>query len=140
MKLLFLCTGNSCRSQVAEAYGKEYLGNNFEIYSAGIEKHGLNPCMLEVLKEDDIDTSFLYSKILDDLNNINFDIVVTLCDNAKESCPTYLKKAKILHKGFIDPAKYESKGQGKPDIFRKVRDEIKNYIKYELKNIIITNK
>jgi arsenate reductase len=99
----------------------------------GFEKHGLNPCMLQVLKEDNIDTSFLYSKTLDDLNNISFDMVITLCDNAKGSCPTYLKKSRILHKGFIDPAKYESKGQEKLGIFRKVRDEIKNYIKYELK-------
>jgi arsenate reductase len=127
-KILFLCTGNSCRSQIAEAYGKMYLSEDIEVYSAGIEKHGLNPCMLQVLKEDNIDISFLYSKTLGDLNNISFDIVITLCGNAKGSCPTYLKKSRILHKGFIDPAKYESKGQEKLGIFRKVRDEIKKYI------------
>jgi arsenate reductase len=117
---------------MAEAYGKKYLSEHFEIYSAGIEKHGLNPCTLQVLKEDSIDTSFLYSKTLEELNEINFDIVVTLCGDARESCPRYLKKAKIIHKGFIDPAKYE--GEDKLNIFRKVRDEIKNYIKSELKN------
>ncbi len=127
-KLLFLCTGNSCRSQMAEAYGKKFLSDKFEIYSGGIEKHGLNPYMLKVLREDGINTDSLYSKTINELGDINFDCVITLCGDANETCPMYLKKTKLIHKGFDDPAKFTGKEEAVLEKFRKVRDEIKEYV------------
>ncbi|TYB32681.1 MAG: arsenate reductase ArsC [Flexistipes sinusarabici] len=134
-KLLFLCTGNSCRSQMAEAYGKNYL-ENYNVYSAGLEKHGLNPYMLKVMKEDGFEMQGHYSKTLNDVNNIDFDVVVTVCDHASETCPVYLKKAQIIHKGFDDPAQATGDEEEILAQFRKVRDEIKSYIKDELSKII----
>lgn len=131
-KLLFLCTGNSCRSQIAEGYGKLYLGDKYDVYSAGIEKHGLNPFMVKVMTEDNIDISSHYSKTLHDLGDIDFDVVVTVCGHANETCPMYLKKAKIIHKGFEDPAKFVGSDEEKLNVFRKVRNEIKDFIKSDL--------
>lgn len=131
-KLLFLCTGNSCRSQMAEGYGKLYLGDKYDVYSAGIEKHGLNPFMVKVMTEDNVDISSHYSKTLQDLGDIEFDVVVTVCGHANETCPTYLKKAKIIHKGFEDPAKFVGSDEEKLNVFRKVRDEIKDFIRFDL--------
>ncbi|UOD35592.1 arsenate reductase ArsC [Deferribacteraceae bacterium V6Fe1] len=135
-RLLFLCTGNSCRSQMAEGYGKLYLGDKYDVYSAGIEKHGLNPYMVKVMTADNVDVSSHYSKTLQDLGNIDFDVVVTVCGHANETCPMYLKEAKIIHKGFDDPAKFEGSEEEKVKVFIKVRDEIKDYIKGELKNLL----
>lgn len=135
-KLLFLCTGNSCRSQIAEGYGKIYLLDKFDVYSAGIEKHGLNPYMVKVMTEDGVDVSMHYSKTLSELSDKDFDIVITVCGHANETCPMYLKKAKIIHKGFDDPAKVEGSEEEKLAFFRKVRDEIKYYIKNHLKNLL----
>ncbi|BAI80912.1 arsenate reductase (glutaredoxin) [Deferribacter desulfuricans SSM1] len=135
-KLLFLCTGNSCRSQMAEGYGKIFLGDKYEVYSAGIEKHGLNPNMVKVMKEDGVDVSNQYSKTLNDLVDIDFDVVVTVCGDAHETCPMYLKKAKIIHKGFKDPAKAKGTEEEILKVFREVRDQIKDYIKNELINLI----
>ena len=131
-KILFLCTGNSCRSQMAEAYAKYFFGDKFEIYSAGIEKHGLNPLMLKVLEEDGIDTSFLYSKTVDELGEKNFDYVITLCGHANETCPMYLKKTNLIHKGFEDPAKATGTEEEILSKFREVRDKIKKFVKNEL--------
>ena len=135
-KILFLCTGNSCRSQMAEGYGKMYLSSKFEVYSAGVEKHGLNPYMVKVMTEDGVDVSTQYSKTLSELPENDFDIVITVCGHANETCPMYLKKAKIIHKGFDDPAKFEGSEEEKLAFFRKVRDEIKYYIKNHLKNLL----
>jgi len=134
-KLLFLCTGNSCRSQMAEAYGKNYL-ENYNVYSAGLEKHGLNPYMLKVMKEDGYEMQGHYSKTLNDVKDIDFDVVVTVCGHAGETCPMYLKKARIIHKGFEDPAQATGREEEILGQFRKVRDEIKSYIKNELYKII----
>jgi len=134
-KLLFLCTGNSCRSQMAEAYGKNYL-ENCNVFSAGLEKHGLNPYMLKVMKEDGYDMKEHYSKTLNDVNEIDFDVVVTVCGHAGETCPMYLKKAQIIHKGFEDPAQVRGSEEEILGQFRKIRDEIKNYIKNKLSKII----
>ena len=123
---------------MAEAYAKKYFGEKFEIYSAGIEKHGLNPFMLKVLHEDGVDTSDLYSKTLDDLKDKNFDIVITLCGHANETCPMYLKKTKLLHKGFEDPAKATGTEKEVLTQFKKIRDEIKKFIKHEVEKIIKT--
>ncbi len=136
-KILFLCTGNSCRSQMAEAYGKKFFHDKFEIYSAGIEKQGLNPIMLKVLSEDDVETSGLYSKTLDDLDEKNFDCVITLCGHANETCPMYLKKTRLIHKGFEDPAKADGSEEDILTEFKKVRDEIKRFIQNDLYKIII---
>jgi len=135
-KLLFLCTGNSCRSQMAEGYGRLFLGDKYDVYSAGIEKHGLNPYMVKVMQEDNVDIRTHYSKTLSDLGEIDFDVVITVCGHANETCPTYLKKAEIIHKGFDDPAKLEGNEEDKLSGFRGVRDEIKNYIKNELRNLL----
>ncbi len=134
--LLFLCTGNSSRSQMAEAYAKIYLEEKFNVYSAGVEKHGLNPYMLKVMEEDGIDMSGHYSKHVSELDHINFDVVVTVCGHANETCPTYLKKAKVIHKGFEDPAKASGSEEEIIRVFRRIRDEIKSFIKDELKNLI----
>lgn len=134
-KLLFLCTGNSCRSQMAEAYGKNYL-ENCDVYSAGLEKQGLNPYMLKVMKEDGYEMQGHYSKTLNDVNEINFDVVVTVCGHAGETCPMYLKKAQMIHKGFDDPAQVTGSEEEILGQFRKIRDEIKNYIKNELIEVI----
>ncbi|MEC9491428.1 arsenate reductase ArsC [Flexistipes sp.] len=134
-KLLFLCTGNSCRSQMAEAYGKNYL-EHYDVYSAGLEKHGLNPYMLEVMKEDGYEMQGHYSKTLNDVKGIDFDVVVTVCGHANETCPMYLKKAQMIHKGFNDPAQVAGSEEEILGQFRKVRDEIKSYIKDELSKII----
>ncbi len=135
-KILFLCTGNSCRSQIAEAYAKKFHTDKFDIFSAGIEKHGLNPYMLKVLKEDNVETSFLYSKTLEELKENNFDFVITLCGHANETCPIYLKKTNLIHKGFEDPAKATGNEEQILQFFRKVRDEIKEFILNELPEII----
>lgn len=104
-KILVLCTGNSCRSQIAEGYLRFFAGNNAKIYSAGIEVHGVNPIAIEVMKEDGIDISLQTSNHIDEFMNIDFDFVITVCDNARESCPLFNSKAQIFHKNFIDPSK-----------------------------------
>ena len=124
---------------MAEAYGKKFLGEQFEIYSAGIEKHGLNPFMLKVLHDDGVDTSKLYSKTLDDLEEKNFDYVITLCGHANETCPMYLKKTRLIHKGFDDPAKVTGTEKEVLTKFKKIRDEIKKFIMFEIEKIIKTN-
>lgn len=126
-KILVLCTGNSCRSQIAEGYLKHFAGNKAEVYSAGIETHGVNPKAIAVMSEDSIDISNHTSNNIDEYNGINFDYVITVCDNAKENCPYFPSKAEKFHYNFPDPAK----AQGTPDEimeeFRKVRGMIKDY-------------
>lgn len=128
--------GQFLKSQMAEAYAKIYLGEKFNIYSAGVEKHGLNPYMLKVMEKDGIDMSAHYSKHVSELDHIKFDVVVTVCGHANETCPTYLKKARVIHKGFEDPAKASGSEEEILRVFRRVRDEIKHFIKDELPKII----
>jgi arsenate reductase len=128
-KILVLCTGNSCRSQIAEAYLKKFAGNKAEIYSAGIETHGVNPKAIETMKEDGIDISHQTSNNVNEYRNINFNFVITVCDNAKEQCPVFPSTAKKFHKNFVDPAKARGTQEEIKEQFRKVRDEIKNYCK-----------
>ena len=104
-KILFLCTGNSCRSQMAEGWGKKLLSSKYEFYSAGTKTHGLNPKAVLVMKEKKVDISNHTSKNVNDLQNIKFDFVFTVCGHADETCPAYLKKAKVIHVGFDDPPK-----------------------------------
>ena len=129
--LLFLCTGNSCRSQMAEGLCNYYLGSQINCYSAGIEKHGLNPFAVTVMNELNIDISHYKSKTLDELDVKFFDFVITVCSDADENCPTFMSSTKMIHKSFDDPPKLAEGLKENEEIlfqYRKVRDEIKNYI------------
>ncbi len=131
LRVLFLCTGNSCRSQMAEGWARRLKGDVIESYSAGIESHGLNPDAVKVMAEAGVDISDHRSKRLDELGDITFDYVVTVCDHAHESCPLFPGKAKIVHVGFDDPprlAKEAKTPQEALDCYRRVRDEIKAFI------------
>jgi arsenate reductase len=126
-KVLFLCTHNSARSQIAEGLLNTIYGSLYEAHSAGIEPSKVNPYAVEVMKELGIDISNNRSKSIEEFRDANFDYVVTVCDNAKEACPFFPGK-KILHKSFEDPAEFEGNIEETLAIFRKVRDEIKNWI------------
>lgn len=126
-KILVLCTGNSCRSQIAEGYLKHFAGNKAEVYSAGIETHGVNPRAIQIMKEDSIDISNHTSNNIDEYRNIDFDFVITVCDNAKERCPFFPTTAKKFHHNFPDPAKATGTEEEILQQFRKVRNEIKDY-------------
>ncbi|HEU4717181.1 MAG TPA: arsenate reductase ArsC [Bacteroidia bacterium] len=126
-KILVLCTGNSCRSQMAEGYLRFFAGNKAEVFSAGIETHGLNPRAVAVMKEDGIDISAHTSDNVDKYRNIDFDFVITVCDNAKESCPVFPSQAKKFHRNFPDPAKIKGTEEEIMNGFRHVRDEVKAY-------------
>lgn len=130
-KILFLCTGNSCRSQMAEGFARFYHGDKFEIYSAGIERHGMNPRAIKVMQEAGVDISGQYSKTLDELGAVEFDIVYTVCDHASENCPVFLGPAQKKHVGFDDPPKLALGKKSEEEIlecYRQVRDHIKNWI------------
>ncbi len=135
LKILFLCTGNSCRSQMAEGWTRELKGDSIEVYSAGIETHGLNPMAVEAMAEAGVDISKHTSKHIDTLRDRAFDAVITVCDNARESCPIFPGAKRILHVGFIDPpvmAKtLATQGAGKEEqrnCYRLVRDEIRTFV------------
>lgn len=126
-KILVLCTGNSCRSQIAEGYLRYFLGNNAEIYSAGVEVHGVNPRAVATMKEDGIDISKQTSNHIDEYQNIDFDVILTVCDNAKERCPFFPTKAQKFHQNFPDPAKAKGTEEEILQEFRNVRQIIKEY-------------
>lgn len=129
--IMFLCTGNSCRSQMAEGFARIYWGHEFNIYSAGTKKHGMNENAVKVMKEAGVDISSQFSKTTEELPKIVFDYVVTVCDSAKENCPFY-PGGKIIHVGFQDPpglTKDMINQQEILDVYRRVRDEIENFIK-----------
>lgn len=126
-KILVLCTGNSCRSQIAEGYLKYFAGNKAEVYSAGIETHGVNHRAIEIMKEDGIDISKHTSNNINEYDHIDFDYVITVCDNAKERCPYFPTTAKKLHHNFPDPAKATGTEQEIMKQFRDVRNLIKQY-------------
>ncbi len=127
--VLVLCTGNSCRSQIAEGYLRHFANGKAEIYSAGIETHGVNPRAITVMKEDGIDISHHTSNNIEEYRNIDFDFVITVCDNAKERCPFFPSKAKKFHYDFPDPAKTEGSEKVVMQKFQEVRDMIKIYSK-----------
>ncbi|PKH09192.1 arsenate reductase (thioredoxin) [Planomicrobium sp. MB-3u-38] len=122
--LYFLCTGNSCRSQMAEGWGKEILGDEWQVLSAGIEAHGLNPNAVKAMNEVDIDISNQTSDIIDMDTLNNADFVVTLCGDAADKCPMTPPHVKRDHWGFVDPAKAEGTEEEKWAVFQSVRDEI----------------
>ncbi len=128
-KILVLCTGNSCRSQIAEGYLRHFSGNKAQIYSAGVETHGVNPKAIASMKEDGIDISNHTSNNIEEYRNIDFDIVITVCDNAKERCPFFSTKAQKFHYNFSDPAKAVGTDEEIIEAFRKVRNQIKAYCK-----------
>lgn len=128
-KVLVLCTGNSCRSQIAEGYLRHFAKGKAEIYSAGIETHGVNPRAIAVMKEDGIDISHHTSNNIEEYRNIDFDFVITVCDNAKERCPFFPSKAKKFHYDFPDPAKAEGSEKVVMQKFQEVREMIKIYSK-----------
>lgn len=126
-KILVLCTGNSCRSQIAEGYLRYFAGNLAEVYSAGIETHGVNPKAIEVMKADGIDISAHTSNNINEYLDIDFDYLITVCDHAKESCPYFPTKAIKFHYNFPDPAKAIGTKEEINLQFMEVRNLIKNY-------------
>ena len=128
-KILVLCTGNSCRSQIVEGYLRLFAGDRAEVYSAGIETHGVNPRAIETMKEDGIDISKNTSNNIDEYRDIDFDFVITVCDNARERCPFFPTNAKKFHRNFSDPAKATGTEEEIKVRFREVRQQIKNYCK-----------
>ena len=126
-KILVLCTGNSCRSQMTEGYLKVLAGDRAEVFSAGIEAHGLNPRAIASMKEDGIDISYHTSNMVEEYANIDFDFVITVCDNAKERCPIFPTKARKFHQDFLDPAKAKGTEKEVRVVFNQVREEIKRY-------------
>ncbi|WP_027964845.1 arsenate reductase (thioredoxin) [Halalkalibacillus halophilus] len=126
--LYFLCTGNSCRSQMAEGLGKEILGDTWEVHSAGIEAHGVNPKAIEMMNEVGIDITDQESSIIDMEILNSASLVITLCGDAKENCPVIPAKVQTDHWGLFDPAKAEGTEEEVDQVFRDVRDEIKRRI------------
>jgi arsenate reductase len=136
--ILVLCTGNSCRSQIAEGYLRHFAANTATIYSAGIETHGVNPKAIQVMAEDGIDISQHTSNNVDEYIAIPFDYVITVCDNANEACPFFPGNIERFHQNFPDPAKATGDAEQVMNEFRRVRDLIKiyaeNFIRRELKS------
>lgn len=131
IKVLFLCTGNSCRSQMAEGWVKALKSDVIEAWSAGIEKHGMNPRALKVMAEAGVDISGQYSKTVDELPLREFDYVITLCGHASENCPFFPGKAKRLHAGFDDPPQLAKGAKNEEEAlahYRRVRDEIRKFV------------
>jgi len=131
IRILFLCTGNSCRSQMAEAWTSRLKGDEIEAYSAGVSPKGIDPRAIKAMAEAGIDISKQKSKDVSVFGNLEFDYVITLCDNAKESCPYFPAKTRLLHKGFDDPPML-AVGAGDAEEamahYRRVRDEIKAFV------------
>ncbi len=131
LRVLFLCTGNSCRSQMAEGWARALKGDVIEPYSAGIGKHGMNPHAVKVMAEAGVDLSKHFSKTLDDLNGVVFDYVVTVCGHANEHCPIFPGTTRVVHVGFEDPPKLTKdmpEGDAKLAVYRRVRDEIRHFV------------
>ena len=126
-KILVLCTGNSCRSQIAEGYLRYFAKDKAEVYSAGIETHGVNPRAIATMQEDGIDISGHTSNNVNEYQNINFDFVITVCDNAQENCPYFPGSAQKFHYNFPDPAKAAGSEEEIMEVFRNVREQIKTY-------------
>ena len=131
LKVLFLCTGNSCRSRMAEGWTRFLKGDLIEPYSAGIETHGLNPNAVKVMAEAGVDISKHFSKRLDRFKNIQFDWVITVCDSANESCPVFPGPVKRFHISFDDPPKLAKTAKNEEEalgFYRRVRNEIRRFV------------
>jgi arsenate reductase len=130
-KILFLCTGNSCRSQMAEAWTRQLQSDYLEAHSAGIRPKGVDPRAIKAMSEAGIDISAQKSKDMDSLGDLEFDYVVTLCDNARESCPYFPAKTKVMHRGFDDPPRLTGDAHTDEEAmahYRRVRDEIRDFV------------
>jgi len=125
--ILVLCTGNSCRSQMAEGYLRFFAKDKAKIYSAGIETHGVNPKAIDIMKEDGVDISHHSSDNVEQYKHIEFDLILTVCDNAKENCPYFPSTAKRFHQDFPDPAKAKGTEEEIKAEFRSVRNMVKDY-------------
>lgn len=135
--IMFLCTGNSCRSQMAEGWARKYWGDEFNVFSAGTKKHGMNERAIKVMKEAGVDISAHYSKTTEELPKVTFDYVVTVCDHAHENCP-YFPGGKVVHIGFQDPPALTKEMTNEEEIltvYRRVRDEIEAFIK-DMKKVL----
>lgn len=131
LKVLFLCTGNSCRSQMAEGWARHLKGHLLEPYSAGVKTHGLNPRAVRIMAEAGVDISRHWSKLLDELRDIGFDHVITVCGNAHESCPVFPGKTRVIHVGFDDPPRLAEGAATEEEAlqhYRRVRDEIRTFV------------
>ncbi|GAB4109884.1 MAG: arsenate reductase ArsC [Acidobacteriota bacterium] len=131
VKILFLCTGNSCRSQMAEGWARHLRGDRIEPYSAGITTHGLNPRAVQVMLEAGVDIRNQHSKLVDDVLHVNFDYVVTVCSHAHETCPRFPGRAKVIHFGFDDPPRLAQGAETEEEAlahYRRVRDEIRRFV------------
>lgn len=126
-KVLVLCTGNSCRSQIAHGYLQKFAGEKAQVFSAGVETHGVNPRAIAIMKEDGIDISGHTSNNILEYEGIEFDFVITVCDNAKERCPYFPSRAQLFHYNFPDPAKATGSEEEIMREFRSVREMIKKY-------------
>lgn len=136
--ILVLCTGNSCRSQMGHGYLKTMAKGHANIYSAGIETHGLNPGAVAIMKEDGIDISNHTSNNVQEYAEIDFDFIITVCDHANENCPFIPSKTAVrLHHNFFDPSKVVGTDEEKHRAFEKARDEIKFYFKAFIENYIL---
>jgi len=142
LKVLFLCTGNSCRSQMAEGWTKHLKKDVIEAYSAGIETHGLNPDAATVMAEAGVDISSQKSQLLEEFQDVEFDYVVTVCARAHDTCPVFSGNAEVFHVGFDDPprlAKTTATRSAALDCYRRVRDEIRKFVE-TLPGALINNR
>lgn len=135
MNLLFLCTGNSCRSQMAEGWTRHLKGDRIQAYSAGVQTHGLNPHAVQVMAEAGVDISGQRSQHIDEFKDIPLDVIVTVCDHARETCPWFPADCRVVHHSFEDPPRLarELAARGgseseQLDIYRRVRDEIRQFV------------
>jgi arsenate reductase len=131
LNILFLCTGNSCRSQMAEGWARHLKGDLVDVWSAGIETHGLNPLAVKVIAEAGVDISNHRSKHLNEIKDVRFDWVITVCDSANERCPVFPGKVKRFHIGFDDPPKLARSAKNEEEAlahYRRVRDQIRRFV------------
>jgi arsenate reductase len=130
-KILFLCTGNSCRSQMAEGWAYKLKSNSITACSAGIERHGMNPLAIRAMAESGVDISRHSSKLVSELPDLDFDYIITVCDNARESCPLFPGRAAVIHQGFADPPQLAARAKNEEEAmvhYRRVRDEIRAFV------------
>ncbi len=138
-KVLFLCTGNSCRSQMAEGWARALLSERIEPYSAGIETHGMNPNAVRVMREAGIDITSQSSKLVTSLSDVPFDLVVTVCGHADEHCPAFTQRTKVVHVAFDDPPKLAKSAATEEEAlghYRRVRDKIRNFVETRLGELV----
>jgi arsenate reductase (thioredoxin) len=143
LKILFLCTGNACRSQMAEGWTRHLKGDTIDVFSAGVETHGVDPMAVAVMKEAGVDISHHRSKHVKEFTGKDMDVVITVCDHAKESCPYFPTAGKMVHQGFDDPpalAKEPAQKGGdenaRLNCYRKVRDEIRAFVEALPDNVL----